>query len=825
MQYITIYYQRAHNLLIIEDLNLSLNLLTTPNMDSRRSFLKKAALLSGAAVAPNVIPMSIQKAMAISADPGTTFYDAEHVVFLMQENRSFDHMFGKLKGVRGFNDPRSFSLPDLNKVWMQKDKEGKTYAPFHIDINKTKITWQGGLPHSWDDQLAARNGGKYDRWIEAKTHMCLGHYDRTDVPFYYAMADAFTICDHHFCSSLTGTTPNRLFFWTGTIRPEQNGTSVAAVNNSQAESRDNVFVDWDTFPELLEDQDVSWKIYQNEIWTADLKGDTVDDWLGNYGDNAIEYVKRYNVKLSAYFRKNGDATAKPALTAEEVTAKYNALTEREKNLIDKAFATNINAPENYLELAPFTFRNDLGAEETLNIPKNDIFHQFRTDVDNGTLPTVSWLVAPQRFSDHTSSPLYGTWYVSEAIDILTKNPEVWKKTIFILTYDENDGYFDHIPPYVVPKPGDEQSGKVSAKINTDADYELTKDSPIGLGYRVPMLIASPWSKGGYVNSQVFDHTSCLMFLENFLSQKTGKQIRSKNISSWRRAICGDLSSAFRPAKADVSNPVTPLKREEVITGIQNARHRPAQVKPDPLTAAEINAINSYPSFAEQSPSAMPKQERGTKPACALPYELFADCSLNAGAKQLELQLGSSKGSFGQAQAAAGAPFLVYSKSPYQGKTGKTWSYAVVAGDQLNDHFDLASFDQQHYQLCISGPNGFFRECQGDINDPLLTISCLYDNKGLLMKKKTGNVELLLENKGDTALTVSITDDIYRNQRPQEIILAAKSSKRLIISLQKSAGWYDFKISLKGNEQYSRHYAGHVETGEESITDPYMAGVL
>ena len=131
------------------------------------------------------------------------------------------------------------------------------------------------------------------------------------------------------------------------------------------------------------------------------------------------------------------------------------------------------------------------------------------------------MVAPQRFSDHTSSPLYGTWYVSEAIDILTKNPEVWKKTIFILTYDENDGYFDHIPPYVVPKPGDPSSGKVSSKIDVSADYELKKDSPIGLGYRVPMLVASPWSKGGYVNSQVFDHTSTIMFLSICLVKKQG----------------------------------------------------------------------------------------------------------------------------------------------------------------------------------------------------------------------------------------------------------------------------------------------------------------
>lgn len=783
-------------------------------MDSRRDFLKKAALLSGAVGLPNVIPMSIQKAMAIEADPGSTFYDAEHIVILMQENRSFDHMFGKLKGVRGFNDPRAFTLPDKDKVWLQKDNEGKTYAPFHVDINKTKITWQGGLPHSWSDQLAARNNGKYDKWVPVKSLMSLGYYDRTDIPFYYSMAEAFTICDHNFCSSLTGTTPNRLFFWTGNIRPELNGSSVAAVNNSQAESRDGAFVDWDTFPEVLEDNGIDWKIYQNEIWTADLQGDNVDDWLGNYGDNAIEYVKRYNVKLAAYFRKNGDSTSKPALTAAQVTEKYNKLSTREKNLIDKAFASNINAPFNYLELAPFTFTNDQGHEETISIPKNDIFHQFRSDVDNGKLPTVSWLVAPQRFSDHTSSPLYGTWYVSEALDILTKNPEVWKKTVFILTYDENDGYFDHIPPYVVPKPNDPSSGKVSEGISVDADYELEKDSPIGLGYRVPMIIASPWSKGGYVNSQVFDHTSSLMFLENILSKKTGKKIRSNMISSWRRVICGDLTSAFRPSTGMSSVAPAPLKREEVVTNIQNAKNKPAQVKPNPLSKTEI-ASGAY----------LPQQERGTSKACALPYQLFAECNLDSSKTKVELWLEAGRGNFGQKILPVGAPFNVYTTNLYNGQAGKTWAYAVKNGDKILDRLTLQNFGDGQYDLCISAPNGFFRAFKGDKNDPSLKANCHYEVKGFLSKKPSGNIELILENEGDQDLKINLIDNAYKSDATRSISLGTKSKKTLIIDLQKSSGWYDFTIQLEGYNAFSKQYAGHVETGEDSITDPYMGGVV
>ncbi|MFD0939797.1 phosphocholine-specific phospholipase C [Pedobacter boryungensis] len=793
-------------------------------MDSRRDFIKKAALLSGAFGLPNVIPMSIQKAMAINAEPGSTFYDAEHIVFLMQENRSFDHMFGKMKGVRGFNDPRAKTLPNQNKVWLQSDEKGKTYAPFHVDINKTKITWQGGLAHSWPDQVAARNKGKYDKWVPVKSLMTLGYYKREDIPFYYAMADAFTICDHHFCSSLTGTTPNRLFFWTGTIRPEQNGNSVAVVNNSQAESQDNVFVDWQTFPELLEDNGVSWKVYQNELWTAKLtnldKDGEIDDWLGNYGDNPLEYITRHHVKLSAYFRKNGDKTNHPELTVDEVLAKYNQLSQREKNLIDKAFTTNIDNPD-YLKLAPFTFTNDEGKTETLNIPKEDIFEQFRKDVDTGKLPTVSWLVAPQRFSDHTSSPLYGTWYVSEAIDILTKNPEVWKKTIFILTYDENDGYFDHLSPFVPPKPEDLSTGKVSEGLETWADYEFKKDSPIGLGYRVPMMIASPWSKGGYVNSQVFDHTSSLLFLENFLSNKTGKKIKSDTISPWRRAICGDLTSVFRPYTGETINTPARLKREKVIGDIQNAKSKPAQVTPTALAKEEIDKINSLPPFHKDASEFAPVQEKGTKLACALPYQLQVDSLINI--DNIELDFTSLKTSFGQKLANVGAPFSVYTPSSYLKEAGKTWNYAVKAGGWLRDSWKIADFKDGIYNLVVNGPNGFFRHFKGDKHDPLLSLECTYEQNGVL-KKATGNIQLLLENIEMSALQIQITDDVYK-ANSKNITIAANSKKTVTLNLQKSLGWYDFKVEVKGKANFSKHYAGHVETGEDSITDPFMGGVL
>ncbi len=189
-------------------------------MDSRREFIKKAALLSGAAGFAS-LPASVQRALAIDPAPGTTYQDAEHIVFLMQENRSFDHCYGALQGVRGFNDPRAIRLPNKNSVWLQTNAAGETYAPFRLDIKGTRVTWMGSLPHSWSNQVDARNDGKYDKWLDVKQSghpeykpmpLTMGYYSRQDIPFYYALADAFTVCDQHFCSSLTGTTPGERWF-------------------------------------------------------------------------------------------------------------------------------------------------------------------------------------------------------------------------------------------------------------------------------------------------------------------------------------------------------------------------------------------------------------------------------------------------------------------------------------------------------------------------------------------------------------------------------------------------------------------------------------
>ncbi|MGF6850474.1 phospholipase C [Chitinophaga sp. W3I9] len=845
-------------------------------MDNRRDFIKKAALLSGAAGVFSALPASIQRAMAIDPKPGTTFLDAEHIVVLMQENRSFDHCYGTLRGVRGYNDPRAIQLPNKNLVWLQSNANNETYAPFRLNLKETKATWMSSLPHSWGNQVDARNNGKYDKWLLVKKSgnkdwapmpLTLGYYNREDIPFYYSLADAFTVCDQNFCSSLTGTTPNRLYLWTGTLRDEQKADSKANVWNEDVDYGREAH--WTSFPERLEDNGVSWKIYQNEISAAGLEGEK-DGMLANFTDNPIEWFAAYNVRFAAghiqYLQRkikelpaeiktlasklagtSGEEATKlqkqldqrkaelerAKSDAEKFTAaNFAKLPQRAQNLHKKAFTTNIGDPD-YHELETLTYK-DGDTERTVQVPKGDILHQFRTDVNEGRLPTISWLVAPGEFSDHPGSPWYGAWYVSEVLDILTRQEEVWKKTIFILCYDENDGYFDHVPPFTAPhKPG---TGKVSAGIDTGIEYvtraeeeakkylsaDEIRESPIGLGYRVPLVIASPWSRGGYVNSQVCDHTSILQLMEHFLEHKTGKPVKETNISAWRRTVCSDLTSVFRPFNGEKISVPFP-ERNEFIETIYNAKFKKLPDEFKLLTAEEIAKINANPATAEW----MPQQEKGIRVANALPYELYVGGKLGADRQSFEISFEAASKVFGDR--AAGAPFNVYAPGKYLQETTqtmepvRTWSYAVKAGDQLKDTWPLSSFEDAHYHLRVYGPNGFYREFTGDAGDPQVEIQCSYQRTLTNSKKLTGNVELKLVNRGTQPATFTISDLGY-NKGVLKKTVAARTTATLVIDLAKSHGWYDFSVKTTGSDVFAQRYAGRVETGKESMSDPVMGRV-
>jgi phospholipase C len=225
-----------------------------------------------------------------------------------------------------------------------------------------------------------------------------------------------------------------------------------------------------------------------------------------------------------------------------------------------------------------------------------------------------------------------------------------------------------------------------------------------------------------------------------------------------------------------------------------------------------------------SPGAMPVQEKGIKCACALPYQLHAEAQLNEARTGLVLTFESAKAGFGQQTQFVGAAFSVSALTPFRKLKGKTWDYAVSAADQISDTLDLKAFDDAGYNLQVRGPNGFFRNFKGSDADPDLKLSCGYEKSGLLNKKTTGNVLLILEHRGEEPLTIIINTQVY-DRELKRLVLKPKAKVELVMNLAKSSGWYDFTISSEEHKSYLRHYAGHVETAEVSITDPFMGGIV
>ncbi len=392
-------------------------------MITRRKFLNYSLNMGFGAAALAAFPSSIQKALAIPANNKTgTIQDVEHVIILMQENRSFDHYFGTLKGVRGFADRFTIPLPSGRRVWEQLRSNGQVLTPFHLDGTANNAQRADGTPHTWNDSQLAWDNGRMANWPTHKTDISMGYFKEKEIPYQFALANAFTICDAYHCSMHTGTDANRSYHLTGT-----NGatpTKRSFVNNEWDWIDGNpATVDrgytWKTYAERLEEAGVSWICYQN----------MPDEW----GDNmlgAFRSFRKANI-ASGYPVSSGGEPNKPyADTGQKLPYKaYDAATDNAKNPLYKGIANTLpgNKPEEYLDA-------------------------FKRDIREGKLPQVSWINAPSIYCEHPdpSSPVQGAWFIQEIIDALTAVPEVWSKTALLINFDENDGYFDHVPSPSAP---------------------------------------------------------------------------------------------------------------------------------------------------------------------------------------------------------------------------------------------------------------------------------------------------------------------------------------------------------------------------------------
>lgn len=302
--------------------------------------------LAGTGTAMSLLSASIARAAEIPANRRTgSLRDIEHIVVLMQENRSFDHYFGTLRGVRGFGDPRPVRLPSGKPVWHQSDGS-KEVLPFRPEVNDLGLQFLQDLPHGWGDGHVAFNDGAYDKWVPSKSATTMAYLTREDIPFHYALADTFTICDAYHCSFIGSTDPNRYYLWSGYTGNDGKGGG-PVLDNAEAG------YGWTTYPERLEQAGVSWKIYQDIGDGLDAKGGWgwIDDaYRGNYGDNSLLYFNQYR-------------DAKPG-----------------DPLYDKA-RTGTDA------------KNGDG-----------FFDVLRADVKAGKLPQISWIAAPEAFSEHPNWP-------------------------------------------------------------------------------------------------------------------------------------------------------------------------------------------------------------------------------------------------------------------------------------------------------------------------------------------------------------------------------------------------------------------------------------
>jgi len=694
----------------------------------RRSFLQ---LLTTGALA-GAFPESIARALAIPAHSVTgTIEDVEHIVVMMQENRAFDHYFGTLRGVRGFSDPRAVRLPSGNSVFYQplltSAVEGAYLLPFHPSAPNLGLQFVQDLPHDWTTTHGAWNGGNHDGWVPNKGTTTMAHLVRSDIPYHYALADAFTICDAYHCSLLGPTDPNRYYMWSGWVGNDGSGGG-PVVDNAEAG------YSWGTYPERLETAGVSWKIYQDigtGLDAAGSWGDTTDAYIGNYGDNSLLYFDQYR-----------NAAAGTALYEKAKTG------------------TNVAV-------------------------SGGLFDQFKADVKANKLPQVSWVVAPEAYTEHPNWPAnYGAWYVSQVLDALTANPEVWSKTIFLVTYDENDGFFDHVPPPTVPRTEAHGASTIDTANEIFAGTVEYPKGPYGMGVRVPMLVISPWSKGGYVNSQVFDHTSIIRLIEQRFGPNRS-DLEESNITEWRRAVSGDLTSAFNFASPNAAT--VPLPSTTAYLPPDNARH------PDYVPVPPV--IQS-----------LPVQERGMRPARALPYEIEVTGAVRVAEASVELAFKNT----------GKAAVVLQVRS--QLNLGGPWSYTVGAEDELAGTLGFSALGAGlGYDFAVYGPNGFLRTFAGS----LVGATKMELVTAVSYEVERNSLTLTVVNKGRSDCPISVLNG-YTRVATTAMVGVGKSFVHTV-ALGKTYGWYDLLVTSSVDAVFMRQMAGHVENGKDSMTDPLIGG--
>ena len=677
---------------------------------SRRRFLQYSALgtaglaAAGAVAGPAAAASAAPAAASLPAGSKGTIADIKHVVILMQENRSFDHYFGTLRGVRGFADKQALTWQNGNSIFQQPDAK-RTDLGYLLPYNLTDQV-DGDLDHGWPGDHEARNGALWNNWVPAKTEETMGYFTRDEIPFQYAVADAFTICDGYHQAIMAPTSPNRMYFWTGTSSGWISNPDDYTVDFGPDAGTPEVT----TYPELLQKAGVSWQVYTND--QVGDSGSYPDYFLGDYGDNPLWFYQQYNTTNS----DNGGTG---------VLATRGAVTP---------------------------WQTDAGAPPLSETHAAYVLSSFISDVKSNKLPQVSWIVAPAGYCEHPSyTPDYGAHYVNTVLQALLGNPELWKSTALFITYDEHDGFFDHqLPPF--PEA-------------TVTDEYITGE-PIGPGTRVPMLICSPWTRGGYVDSNVYDHTSMLQFLATW----TG--VQPANVTPWRASVTGDLTTAFDFKQPDFSIPknIPTLDQTWALTQLTGGSTTP-------------------PAEGAQK---MPSQEPGRRPHRPTNYQLHADVTVNRTASTVTAALTNG--------GKVGAGFAVYPDAYLPAVVTPVTVTRSAAGSYTWD----ATLTAGKYAFSVYGPDGFLTSFAGTVvpagqasgQIPVVTAA-----------QKPAKVELTLANEGSTAVVYTLVPHDYQGHK-QTVTVKAGAVKSVAWPVN-ADGYYDVVITANTSDGFRRRYAGRL----------------
>ena len=684
----------------------------------RRTFLR----LGGAAAGMAMLPACIRDAMMIPAfSEKESLEDVHHVVILLQENRAFDHYFGTMRGVRGFGDRFTIPVADAPSVFHQRAGTA-TILPFHLDSTMGNAQRVDGTPHGFIDGELAWDHGRYGKWAGLKQRHSMGYYTEQELAFQFALADAFTVCDAYHCGIHSSTNPNRLFAFTGTNDPLRTGGGPVTDNENDTLGDPAAGYTYTTYAERLEAAGISWKVYQ--------------DMADNFSDNPLVGFRSFR----------------------------------------EAFANDPSSP-----------LVTKGLSTTLT---DDTLDGLRADVLAGTLPSVSWIVGPAAYSEHPgpSSPIQGAHYVQQVLEALTADPAVFSKTVLLVTFDENDGFFDHVPPPCAPSRrlngtlAGASTADDTGERHLDGSGDFLAGSPYGPGVRVPMWVVSPFSRGGWVNSETFDHTSIIRFLE----ERFG--VIEPNISAYRRAVTGNLRSAF--------NFTTP-------------NEDPLPVLPS-MTRDEADMIRSDQELLAAVPipvddaGTLPTQTPGTRPSRRLPYMLTVKSTIDTGDGTVTLRFDND--------GEVGAVFHVYDKTNLYDYPRR---YAVESRKDLDDVWVASPTGA--YDLWVLGPNGFHRHFVGvasrDAASRGFEAELSYDPVG-------SRVGVRVKNGSSTRRTFVVTDVAYGAGEVRSELGGGKSTE-VWFDIAASGRWYDFTVTAEDVPEFSRRFAGRMENGTHSVSDPAM----